>query len=311
MAETIKDTRRLAEKESRNESLGVSMASNTNRRKTTITEDILDKNKAEKNHVVESEDGEESESEDEGIEDFYIASRKVTNQVEEERDSLKNELRMMRAKRDSLEEELMTEKREKELMRRILTITKKERDCLKEEIRAIKLEEVDKTEADKSNKPVVESGVSSCRKSSVSKLTSTEDKVEDKCPEAKTDTEHPKIACNQIVEGDEKKTRRQSTVTFSAVKKTRNCKFGDFCQGCPTPECEICIFCLDRPSRGGKNRLKQKCLERKCRSDSVLESVPEEQEVGTESVELSCDECSQDFRRNEQLKRHMITTHGA
>ena len=303
--------------ESSNESLGVSMASNTNKRKTTITEDILDKNKAMENHDIESEDGEESESEDEGIEDFYIASRKVTNQVEEERDSLKNELRMMRAKRDSLEEELMTEKREKELMRRILTITKKERDCLKEEIRAIKLEEVDKKEADQSNKPVVKGSVqktiraSSRRKSSVSELTSTEDKVEDECPEAKTNHENPKIATNQIVEGDEKKTRRQSTVTFSAVKKTRNCKFGDFCQGCPTPECEICIFCLDRPSRGGKNRLKQNCLERKCRSDSVLESVPEEQEVGTESMELSCDQCSQDFRRNEQLKRHMITTHGA
>ena len=326
MADKGKDSRRPKENETRktqyeveknhgprDESPEESVATNTNRRKSILINDTVETNKAEENLDKEDKNDEETESDDEGIEDFYIASRKVTNQVEEERDSLKNELRMMRITRDSLEEELKREKREKELMRYTLTSIKKDRDHFREELRAIMLGGQDKTDADKVNISLVENSAkknilaSSRTKSSVSKLKSIEEKVEDKGYKVKTDPENPKIAFNQIVEGDEKKTRRHSIATFSAVKKTRNCRtFGDSCQGCSTPECQICVFCLDHPSRGGKHKLKQKCQERKCRSDKVTESVPEEQ-VDTE---LSCDECSQDFRRKDQLKRHMTKTHG-
>jgi len=36
------------------------------------------------------------------------------------------------------------------------------------------------------------------------------------------------------------------------------------CAGCKTPDCNKCIYCLDKPKNGGKLVLKKKCKEREC-----------------------------------------------
>ena len=258
--------------ETRSKGLDESMTTNTNRREGTLTDflnannDIIDDNKDKENEYIEDGNSEESGS-DEEIEDFYIASRKVTNQVEEERDSLKDELMMMRDERDSLKEDLKREKREQELMRFSITSIKKDRDRFKEELKAFmafSLEREKEMEDDKAKGPAPEISVkqplrvSSRRKSSVPKLSSMEDKVEDEW----------------------KTTRKLATKEFKVTKR----KLED-------------------------DQLPQ-ARQRKARSDLVTVSVPEEPVTG-EVVKLSCDECSQDFRRKEQLKRHMVMTHGA
>ena len=254
--------------ETRSKGLDESMTTNTNRREGTLTDflnannDIIDDNKDKDNEYIEDGNSEESGS-DEEIEDFYIASRKVTNQVEEERDSLKAELMMMRDERDSLKEDLKRKKREQELMRFSITSIKKDRDRFKEELKAFMAFSLER-EKETAKGPAPEISVkqplraSSRRKSSVSKLSSMEDKVEDEW----------------------KTTRRLATKEFKVTKR----KLED-------------------------DQLPQ-ARQRKARSDFVTESVPEEPVTG-EVVKLSCDECSQDFRRKEQLKRHMVMTHGA
>ena len=49
-------------------------------------------------------------------------------------------------------------------------------------------------------------------------------------------------------------------------KKKKVCKVGFGCLGCSTPECGECAPCLDRPSRGGGNTLRQRCKLRRCRA---------------------------------------------
>ena len=51
-----------------------------------------------------------------------------------------------------------------------------------------------------------------------------------------------------------------------ALKKKKVCKVGFGCLGCSTPECGECAPCLDRPSRGGGNTLRQRCKLRRCRA---------------------------------------------
>ena len=54
--------------------------------------------------------------------------------------------------------------------------------------------------------------------------------------------------------------------TPSTLSKRRRCsKFGEDCLGCAWPDCGECVHCLDKPSRGGLNRLKQRCVRRSCR----------------------------------------------
>ena len=36
------------------------------------------------------------------------------------------------------------------------------------------------------------------------------------------------------------------------------------CPACTAEDCGACRHCLDKPSRGGKGRLRQKCVKRKC-----------------------------------------------
>ena len=53
-------------------------------------------------------------------------------------------------------------------------------------------------------------------------------------------------------------------VKSTGKKKRTRCPFGPDCQGCKVPECGECVYCLDRPSRGGPGIKKQKCRLRKC-----------------------------------------------
>ena len=315
MAESMKDLRRPAKKELRKAQNFGDLEMITN---FLNTSDGMNKsNSGKENQDTVDEDSEDNESDDGGIEDFYIASRKVTNQVEEERDALKLELRMMMDQGDLLTDELESEKREKALIQFTISSFQKERDNLKEKLTSIKFERENVKNADKTDIPVIESSLKqtihplSRRKSAGSKRDSTESQIEVKGSRAKTDPENSMMAGNKRVDGDEKSFIKRSIVTGSAVKKTRTCsKFGDSCMGCTTPECDVCIYCLDRPSRGGQLKLKQKCLKRRCWSDSITDPVLKEPVVAV-SVELSCDKCSQDFRRKEQLKRHKLMTHGA
>jgi len=48
--------------------------------------------------------------------------------------------------------------------------------------------------------------------------------------------------------------------------KTMRKKNCGSCLGCLSPECEKCRNCLDKPKFGGSNRIKQKCVLRKCRN---------------------------------------------
>ena len=52
-----------------------------------------------------------------------------------------------------------------------------------------------------------------------------------------------------------------SSFTNKRRKSKKSC---GSCTGCLTPECEVCRNCLDKPKFGGKNKIRQKCVERTC-----------------------------------------------
>ena len=47
-----------------------------------------------------------------------------------------------------------------------------------------------------------------------------------------------------------------------AARRVSGC---GLCSACRAAECGTCRFCLDRPGRGGRGTLRQKCLLRFCR----------------------------------------------
>jgi len=86
--------------------------------------------------------------------------------------------------------------------------------------------------------------------------------------------ERKTLAKNEGTEVLKKAPQRKPTVVDEMVpkssgKKRRNCLLGEDCLGCPAPECGECKHCLDKPSRGGRGTLKQKCILRKCRLDNA------------------------------------------
>ena len=79
-----------------------------------------------------------------------------------------------------------------------------------------------------------------------------------------------KKKCNKVLKENKKQKSKQiqkSVVQKLALRRKRKCKVGPGCLGCLTPECLICRFCLDRPSRGGSFTLRQKCEQRTCRTE--------------------------------------------
>ena len=58
---------------------------------------------------------------------------------------------------------------------------------------------------------------------------------------------------------------RKSRVTCLANKRHRF-KACTKCSGCLIPDCQECIYCLDKPKYGGRFVLKQKCVSRACKN---------------------------------------------
>ena len=46
-----------------------------------------------------------------------------------------------------------------------------------------------------------------------------------------------------------------------AARRARGC---GVCSACRAPECAACRYCLDRPRRGGRGSLRQRCIQRVC-----------------------------------------------
>jgi len=66
-----------------------------------------------------------------------------------------------------------------------------------------------------------------------------------------------------IVKDDNNNKSKRSVFKCPSNKihKKTGCKK---CPGCKAPECNVCIYCLDKPKNGGRLVLKQKCKERVC-----------------------------------------------
>lgn len=65
---------------------------------------------------------------------------------------------------------------------------------------------------------------------------------------------------------DDRRPQASNASSPSPIKKkpaARRLRCG-ICQGCTAEECGVCRFCLDRPKRGGENRLRQPCVRRTC-----------------------------------------------
>jgi flagellar biosynthesis chaperone FliJ len=90
-----------------------------------------------------------------------------------------------------------------------------------------------------------------------------------------------------------------------SFKKRRGCSVGPSCAGCAVAECGVCAPCLDKPARGGANRIRQKCVLRRCRGG---EAAPEG--GGSQgALGLRCTICSKMFGRKDHLTRH-VKLHG-
>jgi len=57
-----------------------------------------------------------------------------------------------------------------------------------------------------------------------------------------------------------KKMKPRNSKTEGSKRK-KGC---DLCPGCLTPDCSLCKYCLDKPKFGGENRLRRRCVERRC-----------------------------------------------
>merc|ERR1719508_67818 len=73
----------------------------------------------------------------------------------------------------------------------------------------------------------------------------------------------PKKVKNQSKRMD---TSLNTSLGFSSKRKPNNCKS---CDGCLREDCGECRNCRDKKKFGGSNKIRQKCVQRKCRM-SVL-----------------------------------------
>ena len=73
------------------------------------------------------------------------------------------------------------------------------------------------------------------------------------------------------------------------VGKKRKIRCGS-CAGCLAQDCRKCRFCIDMKKYGGQRRLKEACLDRKCKNgDTPLASVPEHvNDENREGIFLVC-----------------------
>merc|ERR1712025_247688 len=65
---------------------------------------------------------------------------------------------------------------------------------------------------------------------------------------------------NESLTTPSKKMKHKNPKT-EGNKRKKGC---DSCRGCLTPNCSVCKYCLDKPKFGGENKLRRRCVERKC-----------------------------------------------
>merc|ERR1712098_344582 len=65
---------------------------------------------------------------------------------------------------------------------------------------------------------------------------------------------------NESLDTPSKKLKHKNPKT-EGNKRKKGC---DSCRGCLTPNCSVCKYCLDKPKFGGENKLRRRCVERKC-----------------------------------------------
>ena len=65
------------------------------------------------------------------------------------------------------------------------------------------------------------------------------------------------------------------------------------CDNCLRDECGVCVNCLDKPKNGGMGKIKQKCIERRCKD-----------------VPSTCEYCDFEAANSGNLYKHYSTKHG-
>ena len=123
--------------------------------------------------------------------------------------------------------------------------------------------------------------------------------------------------CSEEIKSTNHNAKRKSDFNLnSPVSKKRKCVYGDSCLGCVLPECGVCLHCLDKPSRGGPNKTKQKCIHRKCRVSELTSTETTSIKLNTtesgaaeqnteDSLNMTCKICSKVYVRIEYFKKHM------
>jgi len=306
--------------------------------------------KKRENNSEGSEDEDTTLDEEADIEDFYIASKRVTDRVEMERDIARDELRKSQseskniiealiAERDYFEAELLKFKSELTLAQKYISDNKIEEsmlelvssseseDCKISNSAKIplpfskkknKLSEITKHEIVTDESKLL--GDTKKQQKEDSSLSVEKMDVVEALRHALNDTENLSIKAQPIVTTEKKKAKAYKVIKFeeenkkakltdiprkqkmersihvekmdvieaikSSFKHKENlsivpvgtpgkkmCKFPGDCTGCSQPSCETCPPCMDKPSRGGPNRLKQKCVQRKCKVGPQGDSV--------------------------------------
>ena len=90
------------------------------------------------------------------------------------------------------------------------------------------------------------------------------DKSKDEQHQKKTDKHKEsqwKAANERKVQADMKAKKSLFKCPSNKSHRKAACKQ---CEGCKTPDCNVCTYCLDKPKNGGKLILKQKCKMRVC-----------------------------------------------
>ncbi|XP_065915675.1 histone-lysine N-methyltransferase 2B-like [Dysidea avara] len=72
---------------------------------------------------------------------------------------------------------------------------------------------------------------------------------------------------------------------FSHAKKGQKPQGCGQCEACTKADCGKCRYCLDKKKFGGKERLKQRCIHRKCRKIHIRENKLSESRKTLNSVE--------------------------
>jgi hypothetical protein len=63
---------------------------------------------------------------------------------------------------------------------------------------------------------------------------------------------------------DKEDLKAKKSLVFCSAKRKHKFKACSMCLGCLEPNCDVCVHCVDSPRNGGRNVLRQKCVQRLC-----------------------------------------------